>query len=168
MSAPSRRDDRGGALRRSSRREVLVAAAALALARPAAAGAAEDDAQTLLRLLAREDAAAAAYERSRPEPLPGVAAAEADHAKALRTQLEALGWTDVAPLDAPARRPTEAADDARLDAAIALEETLVDDYLAALPGLTAPGILRTAATILASHSQHLARLRSAAGRDPFA
>ena len=151
-----------------NRRDLLVAAAALALARPVAAWAAEDDAQALLRLLAREDAAAAAYERSRPEPLPGVAAAEADHAKALRTQLEALGrWVDPAPLDPPARRLAEAAEDARLDAAIALEETLVDDYLAALPGLTAPGILQTVATILASHSQHLARLRSAAGRDPF-
>ena len=38
------------------------------------------------------------------------------------------------------------------------------EYSAALVDLADPGVLQTAATILASHAQHLARLR-AAGRD---
>ena len=54
------------------------------------------------------------------------------------------------------------------DAAIALEESLVEDYSAALLDLEAPGVLQPVATILASHAQHLARLRELAGRDPLA
>ena len=45
-------------------------------------------------------------------------------------------------------------------AAIALEQSLVDDYAAALADLADPGVLQTAATILAGHAQHLARLRA--------
>jgi hypothetical protein len=54
-----------------------------------------------------------------------------------------------------------------VDAAIALEDTLVQEYAAALVDLADPSVLQTAATILASHAQHRARLRARAGRDPF-
>jgi Ferritin-like domain len=156
----------------ASRRDVLAAgAAALAaavVARPAVAAAADDDPEVLLRLVAREDAAALAYREAAPEPLPGVAAQEADHAKALRTSLDAFGRTAPrAPLDAPAGRLAGAADDERLEAAIALEASLLEDYAAALTELAEPSVLQTAATILASHAQHHARLRSLAGLDPF-
>jgi hypothetical protein len=154
----------------SRRRALLLAVAGAALVRPAAAIAATDaEPAVLLRLVAREDAAAFAYRQAAPEPLPAVAAQEADHARALRTHLDALGRKAPgdAALDPAARRLAEASDAGRVDAAIALEASLVEDYSDALGELAEPGVLQTAATILASHAQHHARLRHAAGRDPF-
>jgi len=152
-----------------ARRDLLLAAAGAVLARPAVAAAAEEDRDVLLRLLAREDAAALAYVRTAPEPLPGLAAQEADHAKALRTLLDAFGILAFPPpaLDTPARKLVDAPEAQRLEAAIALEATLMEDYSAALLTLEPVGALQTAASILASHAQHRARLRSRAGLDPF-
>jgi len=152
-----------------SRRHLVIAAAAAVLGRPAVAVAAEDDPDVLLRLVAREDAAALAYRRTAPEPLPGLAAQEADHAAALRTLLDGYGILEVpqSALDAPARRLVDAPEVDRLETAVALESSLVADYSAALLTLEAAGSLQTAASILASHSQHRARLRSLAGLDPF-
>jgi ferritin-like protein len=147
----------------SSRREAIVTAVALALlARPASAAAQRSDIAVLIKLVAREEAAAEAYGIS--QPLPRLYDDELDHAAALRTQLDALGRRP-APrgLDAPARRLAKATGDDRLEAAIALEETLVRDYSAALVDLADPGILQTAATILASHAQHLVRLSGHGG-----
>jgi hypothetical protein len=148
------------------RREVLAGAAVALLARPAAALGQRSDEAVLLRLVAREEAALEAYET---ELVPGLRRDESEHAAALRTQLDALGRRP-APrgMDAPARRVAEAAGDERVEAAIALEESLVEAYSAALLDLEAPGVLQTAGTILASHAQHLARLRVLAGRDPLA
>ncbi len=133
-----------------TRRElgVLLAAVLVARSSPTAA-AAPDDAEVLLRLIAREDAAAAA--------LDGVAAShERDHAATLRALLDALGRTaPPGPAVAPAR-----------DAA-ALEGSMIEAYREALLELRDPGILRTAGTILASHSQHRVRARLEAGLDPF-
>jgi len=151
-----------------ARRDLLLAAAGAVLARPAVAAAAEEDPDVLLRLLAREGAAALAYERTAPEPLPGLAAQEADHGKALRTLLDAHGIHEFPPaLDAPAGSLVEAPEAGRLEAAIALEDSLMADYSAALLTLEEAGALQTAASILASHAQHRARLRSRAGLDPF-
>jgi Ferritin-like domain len=158
-----------------TRRDLLLAAAGAALVRPGVAvAAADDDPAILLGLLAREEAAALAYRQGPGEPLPGVAAHEAAHAQALRTQLEAYGREDVPPprddaseLDGPERALADAARGDRLDAAIALESSFVEDYRAALPGLAVPGVLQTAATILASHAQHRVRLRRLAGLDPL-
>ena len=152
-----------------TRREVLLAAAGAALARPSlAVAAADEDPEVLLRLVAREDAAALAYREAAPEPLPGIAAQEEDHGRALRTHLDAIGRRAPAPaLDTPARRLATAAQDERLEAAIALEASLVEDYAEALLELGEPGTLQTVATILASHAQHHVRLRSLAGLDPF-
>jgi hypothetical protein len=152
-----------------SRRKLLLAAAGAVLVRPAVAVSAEDDADVLLRLVAREDGAALAYERTAPEPLPGIAAQEGDHAAALRTLLDAYGVLEVPEpaLDAQARRLVDAPEAGRRDAAIALESSLVADYSAALLSLEAAGTLQTVASILAGHAQHHARLRSQAGLDPF-
>jgi hypothetical protein len=143
------------------RRRELIAAGGLALlARPASASAQRFDIAVLLKLVAREEAAAEAYGAGK-----GVVVAaysdELAHAEALRTHLDALGRRP-APrgLDAPARRLMEAEGDARLEAAIALEESLVRDYSEALVDLADPSVLQTAATILASHAQHLARQRA--------
>jgi hypothetical protein len=104
-----------------------------------------------------------------PEPLPGLEAQEADHAAALRTLLDGYGILEIPrpALDAPARRLVDGPDADRLAAAIALESSLVADYSAALLTLEAEGSLQTAASILASHAQHHARLRARAGLDPF-
>ena len=143
------------------RRRELIAAGGLALlARPAVAFAQRSDTAVLIKLVGREEAAAEAYGIVTGELLPRIYNDELDHAAALRTHLDALGRRP-APrgLDAPARRVAEATD--RVAAAIALEESLVREYSAALVDLADPGVLQTAATILASHAQHLARLRGA-------
>lgn len=146
------------------RRDVVVGAAALALARPAVALAGRSDEAVLVRLVAREEAALGAYEAAGLD-----AADEADHAAALRTHLDALGRRPAPKgLDAPAQRVADAPAGERLDAAIALEASLVEAYSAALLDLEAAGVLQTAATILASHAQHLALLRERAGANPLA
>jgi hypothetical protein len=147
------------------RRDLLLAGAAVALARPAAAEAAEGD--VLDRLIVREDAAAFAY---RERGVEGPARLAEDHAKALRTQIDALGRrgplppTSVRELDPAARRVAEGGAPAN---AIALQRSLLDAYERGLAELAEPSILRTAATIAASHAQHLALLRREAGLDPF-
>jgi hypothetical protein len=144
------------------RRRELIAAGGLALlARPAIASAQRSDIAVLIKLVGREEAAAKVYGAGKGVVVERLYGDELDHAAALRTQLDALGRRP-APrgLDAPAQRLMEAEGDARLPAAIALEQSLVDDYAAALPDIADPGVLQTVATILASHSQHLARMRA--------
>lgn len=142
----------------TSRRGVLAAALA-ALAAPAAARGQRSDIAVLVRLVAREEAAAKAYGSGAGVVVEGLYRDELAHSEALRTHLDALGRRP-APrgLDAPARRLVEAEGDARLDAAIALETSLVEEYSAALTDLADPSVLQTAATILASHAQHRARM----------
>jgi hypothetical protein len=157
------------------RRDLLAAAAAAALVRPTAASAAElaGDPAILDRLIAREEAAAFAYRGHARPAVFALAADEADHARALRTQLAALSHEGppaperAAALDAPARRVAAARGESALVAAIALETSLLAAYRDALLRFAEPSILRTAATIMASHAQHRARLRLRAGLDPF-
>jgi hypothetical protein len=156
------------------RRELLLAGAAALLARPAAAGAAtlEHDGDVIKPLIAREEAAQFAYRGAVPRGAPDLAEHAGDHARALRTELQALGrgTTPVAAdaLDPLARAFAEASTaGARRDAAIALETDLVATYTKAVLELSEPGILQTAATILASHAQQRALLARLAGRDPF-
>jgi len=145
---------------------VLAGAAAIVLARPAAALGQRSDEAVLVRLVAREEAAVEAYAS---EPLPGLRADEEEHAAALRTHLDALGRRPAPKgLDPVARRVAESSGSRQLEAAIALEASLVEAYSAALLDLEAPGVVQTAATILASHAQHLALLRERAGVDPLA
>jgi hypothetical protein len=150
-----------------TRRQLALAAAGAALARPAAALAATDERAIVTGLIEREQAAAFAYARAARAPL---AAQEDEHARALASALAAMG------LDAPAK-PQEAAEldpAARralrggIEAAIALEDSLLAAYEKAIRGLEQPQVLQTAATVMASHAQHLALLRREAGRDPLA
>jgi hypothetical protein len=156
------------------RRELIAAGAAVVLARPAAAIAATlaHDGDVIKPLVAREEGAAFAYRGAVPKGAPDLAANADDHAAALRTELQALGRgttpISAADLDAPARRVAEAGTaDERLDAAISLEADLVAAYRKAVLQLSESGILKTAATILAGHSQQHALLLRLAGRDPF-
>jgi hypothetical protein len=153
------------------RRELVLAAAAAALARPAAAAAQTGEPAVLRRLIMREEAAAEA-QRSRAAPsVFALATDEADHAASLRTHLAALGNPQPPPgrpeHDAQARRVLEAEGAGLLDAAIALEASLLASYEQALRTITEPSILRTAATIMAGHAQHHALLRLRGGLDPF-
>ncbi|HET9739187.1 MAG TPA: hypothetical protein VFP78_13810 [Solirubrobacteraceae bacterium] len=135
----------------ATRRDVVALAAAVFVARSSpAAAAAPDDAELLLRLIAREDEAAAAQDGV-------VASEERDHAAALRTLLDALGRQ--APRG-PASAPSQDL--------VALETSLIEEYRAAVLELRDPSILKTAGTILASHSQHRVKARIEAGLDPFA
>jgi hypothetical protein len=139
------------------RRELVLAAAAAALAKPAAAVAAAGDAEIVERLIVAEQEAAFAYARS----ATGFARHEQEHADALRSQLSALGRAgpepprDPSELAAPARR---VAVGGTPRAEIELEGSLLAAYRRALVELSEPSILRTAATIAASHAQHHALL----------
>jgi hypothetical protein len=157
------RDDPGPARGLVGRRELLVAAASAALVRPAPAAAEVDrDPAILAGLVALEEAAAFAYRTQARPAVFALAAHETAHAEALRTHLAALGREGpraprtAAELDAPARRVVKAGD---LSAAVALEESLLAAYRDALAAIVEPSILRTAATIMASHAQHRALLR---------
>jgi Ferritin-like domain len=149
-----------------TRRELALAAAAAVLARPAAALAADDEPAILAGLIEREQAAAFAYERA---GRGGLSAQEDEHARALASELAAMG------IEAPAKpqRPDELDPEARraiaggLEAAIGLEQSLLAAYEPAIRGLEQAQVLQTAATVMASHAQHLAMLRLEAGRDPL-
>jgi hypothetical protein len=54
---------------------------------------------------------------------------------------------------------------AQLRAAAAYERALIAGCAARLAPLEEPGIVRTLATVMASHAQHLAVLERAAGRE---
>jgi hypothetical protein len=156
------------------RRELLLAGAGALLVRPAAAAGAtlDQDGDVIKPLIAREEAAEFAYRGSVPRGAPPLARTARDHAAALRTELQALGRgtepITADQIDPLARRVEEASTEReRLDAAIALEADLVSTYRAAVIKLTEPGILQTAATILAGHAQQHALLARLAGRDPF-
>ena len=151
------------------RREALVAAAAALVAAPGVAAAAprRDDGDILRALVVREESAsvATAHVAARVPGAPRyIERHEAEHALALRTLVDALGRHQPAPTETvadlapgPARRLAESA---TLSAWIALEDSLIRDYRRALVDLREPSILRTAATILASHAQHRALLRA--------
>lgn len=148
------------------RREVIAGVAAIVLARPAVALGQRSDEAVLVRLVGREEAAVVAYAS---EPFAGLRADEEEHVAALRTHLDALGRRPAPKgLDPVARRVVESSGRGRLEAAIGLETSLVEAYSAALLDLEATGVVQTAATILASHAQHLALLREQAGMDPLA
>ncbi len=166
-----------------TRRDALGAALLATLAAPSAAVAgiaSPDEADALQDLIAGEHGSAFAYEEAQdavPElgELATLGAHARDHALALATELAAIGLnTRPAPRRAvqlgPLTARVAAARDraAVLAAAIALEEALARAYRRALTGLPDAKIAMTAATVLASHAQHLVLLRRLAGRDPLA
>jgi hypothetical protein len=154
------------------RRELLLGAAAL-LAVPATASAAPTEGAILLDLIRREQQAKLAYAAAMETLGPGgpvelmrIRGQESDHADALATELAAVGLARPLrpPLAGAAAELANARDRGVLRAAIQLEEELVDAYSQALAGLPDAKIAMTAATILASHSQHGLILRLAAGQ----
>jgi hypothetical protein len=157
------------------RREVLLAGLGVALARPAAAFATatlDRDGDIIKPLIAREEGAEFAYRGVLATAAPALSRNAKEHAAALRTEIQALGRgtkpITLDQLDAPARRLAEAGTrEEQLAAAIALEADLVAAYRRAVVDLSEPGILKTAATILAGHSQQHALLLRMAGRAPF-
>src|SRR3954470_18833447 len=134
---------------------------------PSLASAAADEGGLLLGLWRREMGASLAYDRiAHIDPLfHTLRGHEADHAAAIATELAAVGLgTPQAPqwageLDVSAERLARADAKSSRAAALALEEELVALYRAALPNLADAKIAMTAATILASHSQHALILR---------
>jgi hypothetical protein len=94
---------------------------------------------------------------------------EADHAAAVATELAAVGLGTPRPpqwaseIDATAERLARSEPADAVAAAIALEQELVALYRSALPALPDSKIAMTAATILASHSQHLLILQRDTG-----
>jgi hypothetical protein len=149
--------------RRAALRAGGLAIAAAALARPALARAATDEGGLLLGLWRREMNASLAYDRvAHTNPLlVTLRGHEADHAAALATELAAVGLgTPKAPkwaaeLDVTAELLARSDADTAIANAVALEAELVALYRGAVPNLPDAKIAMTAATILASHSQHL-------------
>jgi len=144
---------------RLSRREAMLAGAAALLARPAAAGAQRrDDGDILVDLIAREEKATAPNAAA-PPALRVIPDQHADHAKALRTHLDALGR----PLPEPVEPAYGFAD---LRDWLEQEDALIAAYRRALLELDEPSILKTAGTILASHAGHHALITRAVAAAP--
>jgi hypothetical protein len=150
----------------TTRRAALAGAAGLLLVRPAAAAAAQSHAEktagALQDLIARERAAALAYGVTGRQRL---AAHEEDHAAALVPHLQSVGHKppppprDASQLRGLAAELAAAPPGGRTAAAVAMEEELIRAYRAALARLYDPATKRTAATIMASHGQHIVTLR---------
>jgi ferritin-like protein len=142
-------------------------AVAGAVVAPSVASAAADEGGLLLGLWRREMGASLAYDRvAHTNPLfVTLRGHEADHAAALATELAAVGLgTPQAPewagqVDVTAEMLARAKAKDAIAAAALLEEDLVALYRTAVPQLPDSKIAMTAATILASHSQHLLILR---------
>jgi hypothetical protein len=146
------------------RRELLLAAAAT-LAVPATARATPPtEGAVLLDLMRREQSAKLAYGAAlkalgsrAPQELVTIRGHESDHADALATALAAVGLGRPLrpPLTGTALGLAQASDRrAVLDAAVKLENELVDAYQRSLVLLPDAKIAMTVATILASHAQH--------------
>jgi hypothetical protein len=150
---------------RLTRRAALAAAAAgaagLAVAAPARArGASEGGALT--ELIRAEEDAMLVYTEARLEGAAALAPQDAQHAKALASHLEALGMPVPGPtrgrddLSPEALAVLEATGDRqRRKAAMAYERSLIAGCLQRLPRLEEPNTVRTVATVMASHAQHL-------------
>jgi hypothetical protein len=155
------------------KRRAFIAAGALLAVRPARALAASDEGGILLGLWRREAWAAHAYQTV---PLTDAllvrfGTQEVDHARAIATELAAVGLgtprgpLSVSDLDIAAQLVVRAGTDRKavFEAAIAMEASLVELYKGALPRLPDSKVAMTAATILASHSQHHFILRTGVG-----
>jgi len=149
-----------------SRRSALRAggaALAASLFAPSLARGATDEGGLLLGLWRREMGASLAYDRiaHTDQLFVTLRGHEADHAAAIATELAAVGlgtprppkW--VSEIDVTAERLARSDAKTAPAAALALEEELVTLYRNALTALPDSKIAMTAATILASHSQHL-------------
>ena len=150
---------------RLSRREALAAglagAAALALA-PAAARAADDEGDALTALAQAEQDAVFVYDTAGLAGAATIARQDHEHAQALATHVEAVGLKapratrDRAGLPPEALAVLEAGGDAaRRQAAMAYERSLIAGCAQRLAVLEDPDTVRTVATVMAGHAQHL-------------
>jgi hypothetical protein len=156
---------------RSDRRAFIAAAGAgaLALAVPPAAAALDrkkgaDEPGALSALITAELHAAYAYERA---GRPDLARHEDEHAKALASLLDALGRPIPAAPSSPEQlgpAATAAAGGGRR-AALELEQALIDGCRRRIADVGDPNMVRTVATIMAGHAQHLVVLRGAADNE---
>lgn len=150
---------------RSDRRALLAAAGAAALALgPGAAVASAldrkkgaDEPGALAALLVSELQASFAYAQAGNAEVSGQ---EREHAKALASLLDALGRKiPAAPSSVAQLGPlSSAAATGDRAAAIRLEQALIAGCRRRITDLGDPNMVRTVATILASHSQHLAQM----------
>ena len=145
------------------RRELLGAAGAAALALGPGAAVARaldrkkgaDEPGALAALITAELHAAYAYERAGRDDL---ARQDDEHAKALASLLDALGR----PIPAAPSSPEQlgplaaAAAGGGVDAAVALEKALIEGCRRRIVDVGDPNMVRTIATVMASHAQHLA------------
>jgi hypothetical protein len=149
---------------RSDRRRFIAAAGAgaLLLAAPPAAVALDrkkgiDEPGALTALLTSELHAAYAHKQAGRDEIAGQ---EEEHAKALASLLDALGRPiPVAPSSPEQLGPVAAAAaGGGVNAAIALEKALIDGCRRRIADVGDPNMVRTIATVMASHAQHLALL----------
>jgi hypothetical protein len=151
-----------------TRRAVLAGAGGILLARPSRALGADAVAASLLELLELEQQAALGYRLAGGE-LARIGEQEHEHALAVAGLLGGLARPQP---DPPTRRSQLQGRAARVaggdvDGAIALERALLDAYAKGIRVFEEPGMRRTAATIMASHGQHLSVLYESSGRDPM-
>jgi hypothetical protein len=150
-----------------SRRQLLVAAGAAAVALgpgAAVAGALDrkkgiDEPGALTALLTAELHAAFAYERCGLDHGRELARQDGEHARALASLLDALGRTIPRAPSSPEQLQRSAAALLRSpgpSAAAALERALIAGCATQITRVGDPGMVRTIATIMASHAQHLA------------
>jgi hypothetical protein len=151
---------------RLTRRAALAAAAAgaagLAVAAPAARARGASEGEALTDLIRAEEDAVFVYTEARLDGAAALAPQDTEHAKALASHLEALGM----PVPGPTRGRDDLAPEAlavleatgdqeRRRAAMAYERSLIAGCLQRLPRLEEPNTVRTVATVMASHAQHL-------------
>ena len=154
--------ERHAAGERLSRRAVLAAAAGLTAAASPAGARGASEGEALAELIRAEEDAALVYRSAGLEGGAALARQDAEHAKALASHLEALGM----PVPGPTRGRDDLAPEAlavletagaqaRRRAAMAYERSLIAGCLQRLPRLEQPNTVRTVATVMASHAQHL-------------
>ena len=153
-----------------SRREALAAGlagaaaglAGVAALAPAAAAAASGEGDALTALMRAEHDAVFVYRNARLGGAAAIAAQDLEHARAIATQVQAL----TLPLPHPTRDRDElppealavleaAGDAARRQAAMAYERSLIAGCAQRLAQLEDPNAVRTVATVMAGHAQHL-------------
>jgi len=160
-------------MRELNRRDLVAAAGAAALALGPGAAAASaldrkkgiDEPGALTALIVAELHAAYAYERSGLDAGDLLSGHEDQHAKALASLLDALGHPiPAAPSSDAHLQPSAAALVAQRNraAAIALEQALIDNCTRQIGKLGDPNMIRTTASVMASHAQHLRLHRNTA------
>ena len=148
--------------RRAALATGFAGAAVLALGAVPARARGASEGEALTELIRAEEDAVFVYTQARLDGAAALAPQDTEHAKALASHLEGLGM----PVPGPTRGRDDLAPEAlavleatgaqaRRRAAMAYERSLIDGCLQRLPRFEAPNTVRTVATVMASHAQHL-------------